>query len=432
MQKPSEKQKQFFISKYRFIAYGGARGGGKSWAVRKKAMLLCVNYPEIRILLLRKSFPQLRENHILPLLQDLKGVAKYSETQKAFLFPNASRLKLGYLDSEADVLQYQGQEYDVIFMDEATHFTKFQFDTLTACLRGANNFPKRIYLTCNPGGIGHEWVKRLFITRQYKTGENPDDYVFIPARVYDNTALIEKDIGYVGMLEALSENLRRAWLDGDWDAMSGQYFTEFRRDVHVISPFVIPGSWKRYLTLDYGLDMLAAYWIAISPSGEAYVYRELYEKDLIVSCATDRIIELERGERIDVRLAPPDLWGRHADTGKSTAELFSARGIYLVRASSSRVQGWLNLKEWLKIYKDNNNKLTANLKIFENCINLIRTLPSLQHDEHNPNDVSKFPHELTHAPDALRYFIAGRPMPNSVLVAEEEYQDYDSFVDFGR
>ena len=156
----SDRQKAFFRARTRFIAYGGARGGGKSWAVRKKAALLGLRYPGIRMLLLRRTFPELRENHILPLMAELNGIASYKETDKSFLFPNGSRLRLGYCDNDADVLQYQGQEFDIIFIDEATQFTRYKYDVLTACLRGANDFPKRFYLTCNPGGVGHEWVKR--------------------------------------------------------------------------------------------------------------------------------------------------------------------------------------------------------------------------------------------------------------------------------
>lgn len=168
---PNPKQREFFLARSRFVAYGGARGGGKSWAVRKKAVLLAARHAGIRILLLRRSFPELRENHILPLMEELQDIALYRETQKAFLFPNGSRLRFGYCDAESDVLQYQGQEYDVIFLDEATQFTEYQFHTLTACLRGANRHPKRMYLTCNPGGVGHEWVKRLFVDRDYRGGE---------------------------------------------------------------------------------------------------------------------------------------------------------------------------------------------------------------------------------------------------------------------
>ena len=275
--KPNPRQIEFFKARARFIAYGGARGGGKSWAVRKKAAGLALSYPGAGILIVRRTFPELRENHILPMTADLAGVARYRDADKSFTFPGGSRIVFGYCSSESDVLQYQGQEYDVIFMDEATQFTEFQFTTLTACLRGANDFPKRFYLTCNPGGVGHAWVKRLFIDRRYKKAEHPEDYVFIAANVYDNHALMAHDPDYVRMLENLPEEQRRAWLLGQWDIFEGQYFAEFDRNVHVCRPHGIPAHWRRYVTLDYGMDMLAALWVAVDEQGRAVVYRELYE-----------------------------------------------------------------------------------------------------------------------------------------------------------
>ncbi|MFQ7727750.1 MAG: phage terminase large subunit, partial [Ruthenibacterium lactatiformans] len=258
--KPNPRQIEFFKARARFIAYGGARGGGKSWAVRKKAAGLALSYPGAGILIVRRTFPELRENHILPMTADLAGVARY-RTRTDPSFPGGSRIVFGYCSSESDVLQYQGQEYDVIFMDEATQFTEFQFTTLTACLRGANDFPKRFYLTCNPGGVGHAWVKRLFIDRRYKKTEHPEDYVFIAANVYDNHALMAHDPDYVRMLENLPEEQCRAWLLGQWDIFEGQYFAEFDRNVHVCRPYGIPAHWRRYVTLDYGMDMLAALWV---------------------------------------------------------------------------------------------------------------------------------------------------------------------------
>ena len=415
-----------------------ARGGGKSWAVRKKAILMAVNYPGIRMLLLRRTFPELRENHILPLMTDLAGIAQYKESEKAFIFPNGSRLRFGYCDSEADVLQYQGQEFDVIFIDEATQFTKFQYDTLTACLRGANSFPKRMYLTCNPGGVGHEWVKRLFITKRYENGENPEDYTFIAARVYDNKALIEQDTGYVKMLENLPEDLRRAWLDGDWNVFAGQFFKEFRTDIHVQEPFQLSAHWKRYITIDYGLDMLAAYWIAVDEQMNAYVYKEAYQSGLIISDAAKRIRELSGTDEIYLTLAPPDLWNRRQETGKSAADLFLENGVQLTKTNNSRVDGWLAVKEWLKPFDDEQGLRRARLRIFPNCENLIRTLPAVQYDPKNPNDVANEPHELTHAPDALRGFCiywttaAEKPQAGKVKWTPDQWEDYQGASEAGR
>lgn len=240
IEEPNDKQREFFLARARYVAYGGARGGGKSWAVRKKAQLMALKYGGIKILILRRTFPELRTNHILPLVADLQNVARYKEVDKTIYFPNGSMIIFGYCDTDKDVGHYQGQEYDVIFMDEATHFTEYMFDTLKVCVRGANDFPRRFYLTCNPGGVGHEWVKRLFITRQYRASERPEDYQFIKALVYDNKVLMEKDPEYVRQLENLPDGLREAWLEGSWDVFAGQYFPEFDARVHTCEPFAIP------------------------------------------------------------------------------------------------------------------------------------------------------------------------------------------------
>ena len=405
---PQEKQKLFFDSRAKYTAYGGARGGGKSWALRRKLVLMCLCYDGLSVLLLRRTYPELRENHIRPLLSELSGIAGYADTRKCFEFYNGSRIKLGYCDCEDDVNQYQGQEYDVIGFDEATHFSEYQFQTLKACLRGANSFPKRIYLTCNPGGVGHGWVKRLFIDRRYRKGEQSEDYAFIPASVYDNGILLEKDPDYLKQLESLPSELRSAWLDGDWNVFAGQYFPEFSEELHVIPPVPIPEHWKKYCAIDYGLDMLAAVFVAMSPDGEAIVYDEIHESGLIVSEAAAKIREKSKG--VGVFIAPSDLWSRQKDSGKSIAELFSDGGIYLTGIATARIDGWLCLKEWLCPYTDSCGSKSAKLKISSVCTNLIRCLPLLLCDKNKPGDVSTEPHSITHAPDALRYFAVSRPI----------------------
>ena len=414
MGEPNPKQRAFFLARSRFVAYGGARGGGKSWAVRKKAAGLALRYPGIRILILRRSFPELRENHILPMRADLAGIALYKESDKSFLFSTGSRILFGYCDAESDVLRYQGQEYDVIFLDEATQFTEFQFLTLTACLRGANALPKRFYLTCNPGGVGHEWVKRLFVERRYRGAEREEDYTFIPATVYDNTALLAQDSGYLQMLENLPEPQRRAWLDGCWDLLEGRFFEEFDRSVHVRAPFAIPAHWRRYVSIDYGMDMLAAYWFAVDERGRAVVYRELCEgrdngrgaggRGHIISAAAARLLEENRGEPVEAWLAPPDLWNLRQETGRSAAELFAEQGIPLTRTGNERVAGWLAVREWLAPRPDEDGAVRPRLTVFAGCAELIRCLSSVCRDPKNPEDVALTPHPLTHAPDALRGF----------------------------
>lgn len=433
LQRPNSKpQREFFKAKTRFIAYGGARGGGKSWSVRTKAALLALNYNGIRILILRRTFPELQENHILPMRGMLNSVAVYKEVDKAFNFPNGSRIKFGYCASEGDVNQYQGQEYDIIFIDEATHFTEYQFSTLTACLRGANSFPKRMYLTCNPGGVGHMWVKRIFVDRAFKSTEDPEDYVFIQAKATDNPTLMENDPGYMKMLDNLPDGLREAWRDGRWDVFAGQYFPEFKTETHVIQPRAIPKSWPRYRVFDYGMDMLACFWAAIDTTGRIWVYREFCQKGLIVSEAAEKIRQYTQAdEGIQYTIAPPDMWSTQKDTGRTMAELFNLNGVPLVRASNNRVQGWMVMKEYLKIREDGR----PGLILSPDCTQLIRDIQAVQHDEKNPEDVAKEPHEYTHTVDAMRYLCVFRAMgaeePVEVYHDEDELMDYDDYMTGG-
>ncbi len=415
---PNKKQQEFFNATTRFVAYGGARGGGKSWAARIKIILLSLNYPGIQILLLRRTYPQLKENHIIPLLKLLKDMAVYKDTDKAFLFYNGSRIKLGYCDSENDVLQYQGQSYDVIFMEEATQFTEFQFQCLTECNRSSGflkkKFSPRFYLTCNPGGVGHSWVKRLFIDKNYKNSEKKEDYTFIKSLVYDNDFIMENSPDYIRALENLPKERKKAMLYGDWGVYEGQYFTEFDENIHITEPFKIPENYRIYFTMDYGLDMLAGYFIAVSPSGTAYVYKEIYEKNLIISKACEKILKIKGEDKVDFFLAPRDLWNRRQETGKSVAEIFQKEGIRLTKSGGERIAGWLELKEWLKPYKDEFDEMTARLLIFPCCENLIRTIPLLCHDEKRIGDVSQNPHELTHGPDAIRGFVTFNPRGKTI------------------
>lgn len=408
---PNPKQELFLTASERYVAYGGARGGGKSWALRFKLTVLCLKRPGIRCLLIRRTYAELKENHI----NILRGIipetlAHYRESEKVFTFSCGSILKLGYLDSERDVLQYQGQEYDIIALDEATQLTEYQFQVLKACLRGANDFPKRMYLTCNPGGVGHAWVKRLFIDREYRVGEEAQEYRFIQALLYDNEPLMKKDPEYEKGLLSLPEDIRQAWLYGKWDVFDGQFFKEFDRDIHTCEPFPIPMHWPRYRAFDYGLDMCACLWAAVDENGDAYIYRELNEPNLIVSEAARAILSnTPENEKIQITFCPPDMWSRQKDTGKSMADIFIENGLNVTASSNDRCHGWLQVKEVLGIHEVRDNvtgemKRTSRLHIFQNCTTLIKHLPLLQFDAHNVNDVAKNPHDITHNTDALRYF----------------------------
>ena len=426
------KQKLFCQARTRYVGYGGARGGGKSHVVRIKAFGGALTYPGIRILIVRKEYPELEQTMILPMRKMIPAeIASYNGSMHMFFFSNGSIIKFGHYGSGDDV-EYQGQEYDWIFMDEATQFTESQFRTLGACLRGATKIPRRMYLTCNPGGVGHMWVKRLFITRQYRQGENPKDYSFIQATVDDNPQLLKASPEYVQMLDLLPDDVRQAWRYGDWDALAGVFFPEFQAETHVIKPFWrIPAEWKKYRAFDYGLDMFACLWIAVDFDGRSYVYRELQQPGVIVSEAAKLMLDLTPPwEQIEFTVAPPDMWNRQKDSGKSMAELFMENGVGIIKASNNRIQGWMAVKEMLKPLKSEKDR--PGLLVTEDCNALITNLPAIQHDEKNPSDCATEPHEITHNCDALRYFCVTRTLgaerPEEPVVEDFEdsnVTDYD-------
>ena len=445
--KPYPKQLEFYRSRARYTGYGGARGGGKSDVARTKAILLCLRHPGIQILCMRRTYGELKENHLIPALTMLKGIAKYAGVDKAFIFPNGSRLKFGYCRTDVDLLQYQGQAYDVIFMEECTQFPENVFQTMTESNRSSGLmrefFTPRMYFTCNPGGVGHAWFKRLFIDRDYRENEDPEDYCFIQASVYDNPWLLKNSPDYVRALESLPEQRKRAMLYGDWNVFEGQFFPEFQRQTHVCKPFIIPAHWKRYRVFDYGFDMFACYFVAMDEDGRAWFYREIYEgydhmdahgnpgDGLTIAQAAQRMHEETGNETIVATFAPPDMWNRRQETGRSAEEIFFEHGIPLWKASNNRIQGWMDVQDWLRVPQDGSN---PRIMVFETCENLIRTMPLVLHDEKNPDDVAKEPHEATHAPDAVRYFVSAQAVA-AVRREEEHIPTYDEevedFVDYG-
>lgn len=419
-QRPNPRQEEFFRSTVKHTAYGGARGGGKSWAMRRKFILLAIRYPALRLLLLRRTMTELRKNHILPLMEELNGYAVYKMTEKAFIFPNGSRLELGYCDNDGDQLQYQGAEYDVIGFEEATNFKPEWITFISTSLRTVRqDFKPRIYYTCNPGGIGHSYIKRLFVDRRFKDGENPSDYVFIPARVYDNSVLMNSNPEYIKMLEALPSAKRKAHLEGDWNVYEGQVFEEFRDDplhytdrrfTHVISCFNPPLSWRVYRSFDFGYSKpFSCGWWAVDHDGRMYRILELYgcvkdSPDTGVKWSPDKIFsEIARTEREHPFLRSRDIYGVadpaiwEKSGGESIAEIAEKHGVFFDKGDNKRIPGWMQLHVRLQFDEEG----IPMMYIFENCRGFIRTVPTLTYDSHIPEDIDTCLED--HIADETRY-----------------------------
>lgn len=432
----SGRQRDFLFASADEVLFGGAAGGGKSYGQLIDALLYALRYPGSRQLILRRTYPDLERSLVLVHLSFYpRSLYSYNSSTHRGRFVNGSTLEFGYCDNEKDVYRYQGAEYDTIRFDELTHFTESQYLYLLSRLRGANAYPKQIKSSTNPGGVGHQWVKARFIDpapagTPFQAGRRTR--IFLPSFVQDNKFLMESDPEYLERLKELPEDKRRALLYGEWDLYEGQFFPEFRRETHVIKPIELPKHWRRYFTMDYGLDMFAAFLIAVDETGHAYVYRECYHSGLIISAAIEKAQEMTKGENVYAFLAPPDLWNRRQETGKSVADYWQAAGFPLTKTSNDRESGWLAVKEWLALRQNEFGERKPNLLVFEGCVNLIRTLPALQHDERRVNDVANEPHELTHAPDALRGFCiywttAAEALPGKKAKwSPDQYEDYEN------
>ncbi len=433
---PNEKQRMALLERHRYVGYGGARGGGKSWFVRWKAVLLCLQYPGIKVLITRRTYRELYNNHIAPLLLMLGGIATYIKSDKIFFFPNGSTICFGYCDGDEDLGQYQGAEYDIWFADEAGQFQESWLVQIDACVRGTNDFPKRTYYTLNPGGPSHGYFKRLFIDRRFQEEEHPEDYAFIQALCTDNHALMSSQPGYLRALEKLPPKLRKAWLDGDWDVYEGQFFEDFydrpahyqdRKFTHVIEPFEIPADWKIYRSFDWGYHRpFSCGWWAIDYDGVAYRILELYgctgTPNQGVRWTPDQVfdkirqIETEhrwlRGKKI-TGIADPAIWD--GETGESIAQTAARHQVYFTPGDHKRLPGWMQVHYRLQL--DENGY--SQMYIFKNCRAFIRTLPLLQYDKQKPEDVDTEGED--HVADEVRYFCMARPLRPQVQPEADGY-----------
>ena len=433
----TEKQKAFIDATESEVLFGGAAGGGKSYGQVVDALLFALRYPASKQLILRRTFSELDKSLIRTSLALYpRAIYSFNSSSHTGRFKNGSIIDFGYCAAEGDVYQYQSAEYDVIRFDELTHFTESQYVYLISRGRGANSYPKQVKSSTNPGGIGHSWVKARFVDpsppgESFK-GSDGMERIFIPSLLDDNHFLIEGDPGYRERLLALPEREKKALLYGDWNIFEGQYFNEFDKNRHIISPFEIPSSWRKYRTVDYGLDRLACLWIATSPEGKSYVYREYCESNLTISQAAAAILErTPAGEDIYATLAPPDLWHRSQETGKSKAVLFSEFGLNFTKTSNDRECGWLAIKEML-ISRE------RGIFFFSTCTEIIKCLPALTVDKLRPTDCANEPHEITHAPDALRGFAIFYSRPAEVRGqikcrwTPDMWEDYLAADDAGR
>ena len=428
-------QTEFLAAGELDVLYGGAAGGGKSYAMLVDPLRYC-HKPVHRALILRRSMPELRE--LIDKSRELYPKAfpgcKFREVEKLWNFPSGAKIEFGFLERDADVYRYQGQAYSWIGFDEITHLpTEFGWNYLASRLRTTD--PEIVpYLRCtaNPGGVGAHWVKKRYVDpyEPNKAFEGSDGLTrkFIPARLDDNPYLAE-DGRYEQMLKALPAVQRKQLLEGNWDITEGAAFAEFDPDFHVIPPFQIPVGWERIKGIDYGYaSESACVWGAIDPSDRTLIiYRELYQKNLTGVDLAQLITQMEIEDPFSVAgVLDTAAWNRTGTTGPTVGETLVRAGHKLRRADKNRIQGKIQIHEYLKVQQSGRPRI----QLFNTCPNLIRELQSIPLDRSNPEDVDT--HAQDHAYDALRYLIMSRPKVNDPLAQlrymrmEQAYTPADS------
>ena len=411
-------QTEFLAAPERDVLYGGAAGGGKSYAMLVDP-LRYAHKKEHRALILRRSMPELRE--LIDKSRELYPQAfpgcKFREVEKLWNFPSGAKVEFGFLERDADVYRYQGQAYSWIGFDEITHLpTEFAWNYLASRLRTTDSSIET-YLRCtaNPGGVGAHWVKKRYVNPvDHNTsfiGKDGLSRKFIPARLEDNPYLAE-DGRYEQMLKALPPIQRRQLLEGNWDVAEGAAFVEFDPIAHVIAPFYLPTVWERVKGIDYGYaSESCCLWGSVDRTdGTLIIYRELYRKGLTGLDLGRIITEMEIEDPFSVQgVLDTAAWARTGTTGPTVGETLQQLGHKLRRADKNRIQGKIQIHEYLRV----RNNGRPQLQIFNTCPNLIRELQSIPLSKTKPEDVDT--NASDHAYDALRYLIMSRPRMNNPL-----------------
>lgn len=451
--KPNDGPQTAFLSaNEQEVLYGGAAGGGKSYAMLADPVRF-LNNEQAKMLLVRKSTEELRELVSVSKVLYPKAIPgiKFLERDKTWVAPSGATLWMSYLDADDDVTRYQGQAYNWIGFDELTQWSSpFAWNYMRSRLRTTKASGLKLYqrATTNPGGSGHSWVKKAFIDPAKpgkafwaidpETGETlawPQNHArageplfqrrFIPATLYDNPYLAEDGM-YEANLMSMPEHQRKQLLDGNWDVAEGAAFSEFNRRIHTIEPFDIPSSWPRFRAADYGYSSYSGIvWFAIAPSGQLVVYRELYVSKVLAEDLAEQILNAEYGEKMRYGVLDSSLWHKRGDTGPSIAERMILKGCRwrpADRSRGSRIAGKNEIHRRLQIDEYTGE---PRMVIFNTCRNLISQLPSIPLSKSNPEDVDT--NSEDHLYDALRYGVMTRPS-TGMFDTDTNYSNYTAQI----
>ncbi len=406
---PNEKQVLFHSNAATEVVYGGAKGGGKTCAMVMEALAYGMEYKGAVIYMFRETYDDLESNIISEWKKRVpQELYNYHETKHIATLYNGTKIFFRYMRDKSDAEQYDGRSIDAIFVDELTKHSEGTIQQILSCLRSPQGYPPRFRASCNPGGIGHLWVKNRYILptdkgeKSYVDDVTGNSIAYIPATVYDNEAIMMNDPSYVRRLENLPPKKRQAFLLGDWDMYDGQAFEEFDPSIHVVEPFKIPGHWYRWIGVDNGYtDPFAWYWYTVDEDGFVYIYREFTRKpsepkitytdqakavrDLSTYIKIENRNPITMREPIGIVYAGHDAFATHPlAPGKTIAYFYQKAGLSPIVSSIPdrrlRKTVW---HEYLKPF-EHKGKMVAKVRIFNTCKKLIETLPMQCEDEKDP------------------------------------------------
>ena len=420
---PTPRQEEFLkaTDSYKYPLFGGAKGGGKSYILRWGLVRKLVKWAKeghlgVRVGLFCEDYPALKDRQITKMAKEFpEWLGTLADSQiEGMSFKLKKEFGGGViaLRNLDDPSKYASSEFAIGAIDELTKNRREVFDQLRPIIRWPGIENTGLWGGTNPGEIGHEWVKKLFIDRQFSLEDPSGEQVhFIKSLPTDNPHNAQS---YLQDLQRLPEKLKKAYWDGNWDVFEGQYFSEWDRDQHVIAPITIQAHWKRYRAYDHGRENPACCsWYAIDSDGHVYKYRELYIRGLDVDQLAQKIKEMSLTyhpatgqlvpEYYEYSVADPAIFAKlgYVDRygGQTIAETFAHHGVTFLPASNRRIDGWMLMHQYYRW--DENNK--PKMQYFSTCRDSIRTIPSLIHDEYRPEDLDTRGED--HAADTDRYFL---------------------------
>lgn len=429
---PKQREADRMSRQFKYFLFGGAKGGAKSYWLRWQCINRLVRWAKeghtnVRAMLACEDYPTLKDRQVTKI--DKEFPSWLGEMGGSMIEGMSFRLRPEFgggiiaLRSLDDPNKFNSSEFALIAVDELTQNPFSTFEQLRSCLRTPEIDDVSFIAGTNPGNKGHKWVKQYFVDKCFPSEETePEKFGFLRSLPTDNPY---NSPTYLKQLESITDpKIRKAYLYGDWDIFEGQAFAEWDRDIHVMKPTPLPIQWTRKITVDYGWTAPSAvYFIAVSPENRRFYYKEIYRIGLTPYQLGEAIGEAcsEEEKKVLMRsgifTGDPSMWTSNAGEkpiARMIYEGMKSKGLdfsdkQMIKAPHDRITKVSKFREGLSAFKNYDGSTIANMVWFENCTNAIRTIPEMQFDKRNPEDVDTTGED--HAFDSIAYELMTSDMP---------------------